>query len=329
MARKPRVEFPGAIYHVLNRGNYRQDLFETAGAAQAFVDCLWEACDQAKWKLHAYCLMKNHYHLAIETPSGNLVEGVHWLQSTYGNRFNRFRGERGRAFQGRYQAIIVQPGLRLFNLACYIHLNPVRAGLVGMDRLSEFRWSSFRTFMKTKPEARPKALGTCEWLSKLSGSGETPAGWSLYERHLAELANRDDLRKNAEFDSMCHGWVLGSPEYRQELVQNFEKQTIAKDWGGKELAEINDIRWEAQLRQGLGELGKTRAEATASPKSADWKVGLARWLKSTTRVSNRWLTDRLQMGAPDGVSRYCSECRQGGRPSAARCFDRLTTNIRG
>ena len=99
------MEFPGAIYHVLNRGNYRQDLFETAGAAQAFVDCLWEVCEQAKWKLHAYCLMKNHYHLAIETPNGNLVEGVHWLQSTYGNRFNRFRNEHGRAFQGRYKAI--------------------------------------------------------------------------------------------------------------------------------------------------------------------------------------------------------------------------------
>ncbi len=102
VARKPRLEFAGAIYHVLNRGNYRADLFETAGAAQAFVDCLFESCEKSGWRLHAYAVMRNHYHLAVETPQGNLVAGVHWLQSTFGNRFNRFRGEHGRAFQGRY-----------------------------------------------------------------------------------------------------------------------------------------------------------------------------------------------------------------------------------
>jgi len=251
MARKPRVEFPGAIYHVLNRGNYRLDLFETAGAAQAFVDCLWEVCDQAKWKLHAYCLMRNHYHMAIETPSGNLVEGVHWLQSTYANRFNRFRGEHGRAFQGRYRAILVEPGLRLFNLACYIHLNPVRAGIVQVERLADFRWSSFRTFVKTKPEVRPKALGACEWLTQLNGAQETSESWEDYQRHLTELAGRDDLRKKADFDSMCQGWVLGSPEYRQALAHDLKMQTIAKDWGGRELAEINQAHWEEQLELGL------------------------------------------------------------------------------
>ena len=105
MARKPRIEYAGAVYHVLNRGNYRGDLFETAGAAEAFVVCLGEACERMGWRVHGYCLMRNHYHLALETPRGNLVSGVHWLQSTFGNRFNRYRGERGRAFQGRYQAI--------------------------------------------------------------------------------------------------------------------------------------------------------------------------------------------------------------------------------
>ncbi len=108
MARPLRIQFPGAIYHVMNRGNYRDNIFATSGAASAFVDCLWEACEQTKWKVHAYCVMRNHYHLAIETPEGNLVEGVHWLQSTYGNRFNRFRKENGRAFQGRYKAVLIE-----------------------------------------------------------------------------------------------------------------------------------------------------------------------------------------------------------------------------
>ena len=134
MARKPRIEYAGAVYHVLNRGNYRGDLFETAGAAEAFVSCLEEASERMGWRVHGYCLMRNHYHLALETPRGNLVSGVHWLQSTFGNRFNRYRGERGRAFQGRYQAILVEPGVHLARLVDYLHLNPVRARIVALER---------------------------------------------------------------------------------------------------------------------------------------------------------------------------------------------------
>ncbi len=74
--------------------------------------------------------MRNHDHLAVETPQGNLVGGVHWLQRMFVNRFNRYRGERGRAFQGRYQAILVEPGVHLARLVDYIHLNPVRARIV-------------------------------------------------------------------------------------------------------------------------------------------------------------------------------------------------------
>jgi REP element-mobilizing transposase RayT len=88
MARKLRIEYPGALYHVINRGNYRRDVFESAGAAEAFVAALREAVAQYGWRVHAYVVMRNHYHLAVETPQPNLVEGMHWLQSTLATRFN-------------------------------------------------------------------------------------------------------------------------------------------------------------------------------------------------------------------------------------------------
>lgn len=110
MARTPRIQFDGAIYHVINRGNYRQDLFARSGTAEAFEGTLFETCKRCGWELAAYCIMSNHYHLALTTPKGNLVEGVHWLQSTFGNRFHRFIGERGHVFQGRYKVILVEPG---------------------------------------------------------------------------------------------------------------------------------------------------------------------------------------------------------------------------
>jgi len=89
MARKLRLEFPGAIYHVINRGNYRSWVFKDEGAKRAFEQCLFEACARSDWLLHAYVVMGNHYHLALETPQANLVSGMQWQQSTFANRFNK------------------------------------------------------------------------------------------------------------------------------------------------------------------------------------------------------------------------------------------------
>ena len=82
MARRLRIEYPGAMHHVINRGNYRRDLFENVGAAEAFLRTLHEAAGKFGWKLHAYVLMRNHFHLAVETPEPTLGEGMHWLQSS-------------------------------------------------------------------------------------------------------------------------------------------------------------------------------------------------------------------------------------------------------
>jgi REP element-mobilizing transposase RayT len=108
MPRKLRIQHPGAMYHVINRGNYRNDIFGEEGSAQAFMNTLYAAVEQYGWKLHAYVLMRNHYHLALETPMPNLVDGMHWLQGTFSNRFNRHRKQNGHVFQGRYKAILLE-----------------------------------------------------------------------------------------------------------------------------------------------------------------------------------------------------------------------------
>src|SRR5438105_8111243 len=105
MARKLRLEYPGAIYHVINRGNYRHWIFTEEGTRAAFETCLFECCRRSQWLLHAFVVMSNHYHLALETPLGNLVAGMQWLQATFANRFNRFRKEHGHLFQGRYKGL--------------------------------------------------------------------------------------------------------------------------------------------------------------------------------------------------------------------------------
>ena len=93
MARKLRLESEGGVYHVLNRGNYRSDIFRGEKTRAAFLKCLGEACEKTGWRVQAWCLMSNHYHLAVETPRANLAEGMRWLQGTFSTRFNRLRQE--------------------------------------------------------------------------------------------------------------------------------------------------------------------------------------------------------------------------------------------
>ena len=138
MARKARVEFGGAIYHVLDRGDRREAIFRDDADRERFLATLGEGCGRTGWRVHAWVLMSNHYHLLLETPQANLVAGMRWFQTTSTVRFNRRHRLSGHLFQGRYKAVVVDPGQRGYfaTLSDYIHLNPVRARLVGLkDRL--------------------------------------------------------------------------------------------------------------------------------------------------------------------------------------------------
>ncbi len=142
MPRTARLEYPRACYHVINRGNYRSDIFSTDGARTAFERTMFQACEQSGWRLHAFVIMRNHFHMAMETPEPNLSESMKWLQGTWVCRFNRLRKIKGRPFQGRFKSLLVQPGHALAEVGHYIHLNPVRAKIITPPELPSFRWSS-------------------------------------------------------------------------------------------------------------------------------------------------------------------------------------------
>jgi len=319
MGRKPRIEFEGAIYHVFNRG---PDLFATGPAAEAFVSCLFDACERMHWRLHAYCLTREEYHLALETPRGNLVNGVHWLQSSFGNGRPRVEGGHRQVFRARYRAILIEPGAALAELVDCLHLIPVRAGLVTLQQLPNFRWSSYRTFIRGGEFRRPGPL-CAGWLRAFPGAEDSAAGWRAYADHLARLAIGGPGGNTPVFAKMCRSWAYGSEAFRRALNLDFGRMTAAKDWGGTKLAELNRREWEARLEEGARSLGRELPAAAADPKSAPWKMALAAWLKLRTSATNRWLTDRLRMGPPDAVSRYVGEVRAGKRPAAREIFNAL------
>jgi putative transposase len=161
MPRQMRIDFPGAIHHVMGRGDRREDIYLDDVDRQDFLKTLAEACQKTDWQVHAYCLMRNHFHLVVETPNANLVDGMHWLLSTYTIRLNRRHETTGHVFSGRYKALVVERdgGGYLQTVCDYVHLNPVRAHLLGaQDRLLSYPWSSLGWYLAAK-EHRPGWMG--------------------------------------------------------------------------------------------------------------------------------------------------------------------------
>jgi putative transposase len=308
MARKLRLEFPGAIYHVINRGNYRADIFQSEGAKAAFEACLFEACKKSAWGLHAFVLMRNHYHLALETPDGNLASGMQWLQATFANRFNRLRGERGHLFQGRYKALLVEEGPALGQVCDYIHLNPVRAGVVSVERLGEYRHSSY--WFLRRPRVRPGFLHPETALTQAGGLADELRGWQAYEQYLDWQAAQGPAGKSRAYVSLSRGWALGTRRFKVELVKDYAVAAASRAWEASGVKEVRQLQWAVALQKALKTVRHTNEELAHSRKSADWKLAIAAWMKAGTQASNPWLSENLRLGAPAALSRNLTHFRR-------------------
>jgi len=166
MARPIRIEFEGALYHVTSRGDRREAIYEDDGDRAGFLELLGEVAGGFNWVVHAYCLMSNHYHLLIETPDGNLSKGMRQLNGVFTQYSNRRHRRTGHLFQGRYKAILVDADSYLLELARYVVLNPVRAGMV-VDP-GDWPWSSYGAMVGA--QASPDWLATDGLLSAFANT---------------------------------------------------------------------------------------------------------------------------------------------------------------
>ena len=141
MSRPLRIEYPGALYHVTSRGDGRENIYFNDDDRRTWLDVLAHSCDRFNWRIHAWCEMTNHYHLLLETPEGNLSQGMRHLNGVYTQHVNRAHSRVGHVFQGRYKAILVERESHVLELARYVVLNPVRAGMV--TDAGRWPWSSY------------------------------------------------------------------------------------------------------------------------------------------------------------------------------------------
>jgi REP element-mobilizing transposase RayT len=156
MSRPLRIEYPGAWYHIMNRGRRGENIFETEMDREMFVALLKESAELWGVRISAYCLMTSHYHILAQTPLGNLSRFMRHLNGVYTQRYNRLHGYDGQLFRGRFKSILVEEDSYLLELVRYIHRNPLRAGMVEM--LGDYSWSSHHGYLSTA-----KAW---EWLNK-------------------------------------------------------------------------------------------------------------------------------------------------------------------
>ncbi len=299
MPRKLRVEYPGAVYHVISRGNYRKNLFTMAGTGKAFENALFETVERCGWELLAYVIMSNHYHLAVRTSTPNLVEGMKWLQSTFATRFNRFTGERGHVFQGRYKSLVLTEERSIQSLVDYIHLNPVRARMVALEQLESHELGSFAKYWHNQKVCR--GLDRRTLLAGI-GAANSRKGMERYRDHLG-LLDESNPRKRAElFKRYCRGWFIGTKEAKTELTQNLTNQHHDVQWEGADLKSLNEARWESLVVDELKRAKKTETDIANDKKGVAWKVRIAKRLRKETTVKNPWIAQRLNMGHPNHVS---------------------------
>ena len=324
MARPLRIEYPGAAYHVMARGNQGHAIFKDDTDRKRFLETLAEACEKTGWRIDAYVLMGNHYHLLVETPEGNLVAGMKWLQGTYTQRFNGRHRVFGHLFQGRYKAVVVDRGDAnyLQVVSTYIHLNPARSGLIriGREPLKRYRWSSYPWYLSRHCP---------DWLRRevvLGSLGLRPGDQRGYEAYLegrvlelGRAAGREACARS--WQAIRRGWYLGNESFLEKLESWLAKAVAGRRRESHQRAarEQHDAAAaERLLGAGMKALELTEPRLTRLPKGAPEKVALAWWLRGRTTVTLRWVGERLGMGHYTRVTQAVSRMnRKPGRKQAA------------
>lgn len=213
MARPLRIEYPGAFYHVTSRGNEQKDIFKSRKDREKFLDYLGSATERYGAAVHAFCLMSNHYHLLLETPEGNLAQIMRHINGAYTTYYNVKRKRSGHLFQGRYKAILVQADRYAAELSRYIHMNPVKVGIVAIPE--SYEWSSYRHYI---------------------GLAEAPA-WLKRSFILGWFSGKDTYRQFVEdsmgqetenpFAGIVASTILGSADFVKQITETHLGEILA------------------------------------------------------------------------------------------------------
>ena len=298
----------------MNRGDRREPIFKAETDRQRFLETLGEACAKTGWRVHAYVLMPNHFHLVVETPQPNLVAGMKWFLGTYTSRFNRRHKLFGHLFSGRYKSLIVDgSGSGYLKRVCdYVHLNPARAKLAAADEpLKSFAWSSWPAYLLA-PSKRPAWLRVDRLLGEWGIPKDSPAGRQRLEQ---ALEARRGAEEGEEFKPIRRGWCLGEETFRKELLAQMCARLGAEHYG-EERSETAEAMAEQIIAAELKRRRWKEADLRMRPKGHSVKVALAARLRTETTMTVGWIAERLGMGTRGYLNHLLYRRRKSGGQSA-------------
>lgn len=239
MARPLRIEYPGAIYHVMNRGNQKNQVFFGDMHYELFLEKLCEFTEEYKVLIRCYCLMPNHFHLYMETPEGNLSRFMQSFLTSFSVKMNRLCKKSGHIFQGRFKSHLIDDEAYGMLLSRYIHLNPVRMNFFDnvpfrnkLRYLEEFKWSTYRGY-----------AGLCElpdWIDAVPILSKFKSSSFNEKQHAYSNYVREGIRKGAEnpFKSVTDQIILGRTKFAEKIKRRYildlnltnskEQQTLAR-----------------------------------------------------------------------------------------------------
>ena len=321
MPRQVRIEYAGAVYHVMARGDRREGIFNDEEDRAMLLKILAQACDKTGWRVHGWVLMDNHYHWLIETAEPNLVDGMRWVQNTYTRRFNVRHKLWGHVFGGRYKAVLVQSDSNgeqdyLGNVLDYIHLNPVRARLVDAKQglgLLDYRWSSLSQVYAVAPKRRPRWC-TSERGFSAFGCKDTVAGRRAMVGRLEARSLEEETEKcgwksvagQSLNSTLRRGWYWGSTTFREKLLELInERLQRAKNRNyqtSRQAHDHSEAQATALIRSAMEILGLSDEDRRIGRRTDARKVSLAWAIARSTTVSQAWIAHNLGMRSAANVS---------------------------
>jgi putative transposase len=286
---------------------------------------LGEMAGRTGIRVHAYALMDNHYHLVIETPRANLVDGMKWFQNAYTRRFNVKHGQWGHLFGGRYKAIVVQhkEGDYFRSLVDYVHLNPVRAGMVRKgEGFDSMEWTSLREYRKP-PTKRFEWMET-EKAFETVDLKDTSAGRRHYIERLEGLVNWSKPTNAGKVlwqgqslqSTLQRGWYFGSQAFREKLMENLGRAELDADrktpkrYSRADLKDHDMSVARRIVKAGMECTDLQREDLVNLPKNDDRKALIAHLLMEQTSVPQKWIVEELAMGSSPYVSRLAKAMRE-------------------
>lgn len=304
MPRQLRIEYAGAIYHVMNRGDQGEDIFFDNEDRRKFLRTLGEACIKADWQVHAYCLMKNHFHLVLETPKPTLVDGMKWLLGVYTQRFNARHQKWGHLFAGRYKSLIVDGSddHYLRTVCDYVHLNPARAHLLKRGAsLESFPWSSFTEYLKPSYQ-RVHWLRVNRLLGEHGIEKDDTAGRREFAKLMNDRCASEGLGGEAAYKVIRRGWKFGAKDFVERLVEKMNAVPKKEIHLSVEVYETMEIKGHRLIQEKLKEVQLKHSDLALLKRMDPIKIEIAECLRSKTTLSLKWITHELKAGAVETLA---------------------------